>query len=189
MDVAVLGATLVTGVDGTTLGLARAWAERDCLLVFLRHFACPSCSALAAELAPRVPELGALDVGVWIVGAGSPEAAAAFRTRLRLDDPRVELVVSPDLAAYRAAELVRSRRATYGPRSLWAALCLYALGHGAKRRPDDGDVTQQGGVAFVLRGGVLAWHHANRDLGDHLSLNDIVDRALARAAARSGALV
>jgi peroxiredoxin len=185
---AKLGDVVVKDRQGHEVALGRFWAESDCLFVFLRHFACPSCSAMVTALLPRVPELAGLGVRVVLVGAGSPEAANAFAARMELDGGHVELVTSDDLAAHRAAELVRSSWSTYGPRSVFTSLYLYALGHWAPRRADDGDVTQQGGVLYMTREGRVAFHHVDRDLADRASLNDVVEAALRSAFARAEAL-
>ena len=188
-SLSLLGAVEVLDAEAAPVPLASFWAQRDCVLVFLRHFACPTCSELVGALLPRLPELSALDVGVVLVGAGSPAACDAFSTRMRLDGGELTLVTSPDLAAHHAAGLLRSRAATYGLRSLWTSLALYALGHFARRRPDDGDITQQGGMLYVRRGGELAFQHRNRALGDEASPSEVVELALRMALEGADALV
>jgi hypothetical protein len=65
------------------------------------------------------------------------------------------------------------------------SLALYAQGHFARRADDDGDVTQQGGLLYVRRGGEVLHRHAERTLADAPDLNALFAIALARAADRS----
>ncbi len=184
-----IGEVEVLRRDGSSVALGRFWRENDCMVMFLRHFACPSCSARLTAFLPRLHELVDLGVGVVLVGAGSVRALGAFAARMRLDEGPVELVVSPDLAAYRAAGLERSRWSAFGPRSVAAAIALYVGGHGAARADDDGDVLQQGGVLYVTRAGEVAYRHADRHLGDGPDWPALFQAALASAAARPGVLV
>jgi peroxiredoxin len=171
--------------DGSDVVLSSFWQESDCLLLFLRHFACPSCSVRLTKLLPRLHQLRGLGVRVAIVGLGSTRALRTFAARMKLDGGDIDLVVSPNLEAHRWAGLARSKWATYGPRSVAASIAFYVLGHGATRHEDDGDVLQQGGVLFLKKGGRIAFRHADRDLFDGPELSDAVQAALASAAERS----
>ncbi|MBL9026821.1 MAG: AhpC/TSA family protein [Myxococcales bacterium] len=175
--------------DGSVVFLSSFWAQQPAALFFLRHFACPSCSVRLQKLLPRLHELVDLGVRVVLVGLGSVRALSAFAARMRLESGSLSLVVSPDRSAYEAAGFARSALSTYGPRSVVASLALYALGHGASRADDDGDVTQQGGVLYVERGGRVAYRHAERSLADAPDLNALFRVALRSAAENSGALV
>jgi peroxiredoxin len=183
------GDVTVIRADGSDVVLSSFWEDADCLLLFLRHFACPSCSVRLSKLLPRLHQLRALGVRVVIVGLGSTRALRTFARRMKLDGGGIDLVVSPNLEAHRWAGLSRSKWATYGPRSVAASIALYVLGHGATRHEDDGDVLQQGGVLFVRTGGEIAFRHADRDLADGPELSEAVQAALASAAERSDAPV
>ncbi|NUO49335.1 MAG: hypothetical protein HOV80_10810 [Polyangiaceae bacterium] len=183
------GDVTVIGADGSDVVLSSFWQDSDCLLLLLRHFACPSCSVRLGRLLPKLHQLRDLGVRVVIVGLGSTQALRTFAARMKLGGGDLDLVVSPDLAAYRWAGLSRSKWATYGPRSVAVSIALYVLGHGATRHEDDGDVLQQGGVLFVKKGGTIAFRHADRDLADGPELSEAIQAALVSAAERSDALV
>jgi peroxiredoxin len=184
-----IGEVEVLRRDGSPVALGHFWKSRDCVVMFLRHFACPSCSARLTALLPRLHELIDLGAGVVFVGPGSVRALGAFAARMRLEEGPIDLVVSPDLSAYRAADLERSRWSAFGPASVAASIALYVTGHGATRHDDDGDILQQGGVVYVTRDGAVGWRHADRHLGDEPDWSALFQVVLASAAARPGVLV
>jgi peroxiredoxin len=172
--------------DGSPLRAGSLWEDRACLLLFLRHFACPSCSVRIERTLPRAAELTRLGVRVVLVGCGSRAALARFEARLQLAASRVELVVSPDGALYRAFGMVRSRWGTFGPRAALGAAWLYATGHYAERHDDDGDVVQQGGLVLVARGGAVKHRHVEQSLVDGYDPSEAVGEILRLVAAEAG---
>lgn len=177
---AALADAVVLDAAGGAHRLGDAWAERDALIVLVRHFACAGCGAHVAALRPRLPELAALDVGVTLIGSGSPAQLAAFVEREALASHPIELRTDPTRATYAAAGLARSRWGTAGPRAVAALLALGLRGH-RNGRPQ-GDLWQQGGTLYVARGGALVFRHAAAHLGDHAELGDLLDVALRRRA-------
>lgn len=172
---------------GQGRALATAWAERDAVVIFVRHFGCAGCAEHVAELRPRLDELGALGVATALVGNGSPAQLAAFREREKLDGHALETFTDPTLAAYRAAGLERSLAGAIGPRALGNLAALMSRGHAnGKTR---GDLRQQGGTLYVRRGGELAFHHASARVGDHARVASVVQIALAARAAAADGLV
>lgn len=172
--------------DGSKLRAGSLWQDRACLLVFLRHFACPSCSVRLERTLPRAAELARLGVRVVLCGCGSPSALARFEARLRLEASRVELVVSPDGALYRAFGMARSGWGTFGPRAAFGAVWLYATGHYATRHADDGDVLQQGGVVLIAKGGAILHRRAEQSLVDAYDPSEAVGEVLRLVAAEAG---
>jgi hypothetical protein len=146
------------------------------LLVFLRHFGCVGCEAQIASLMPRQPELSDLGVRIVLLGNGSPAHARAFVDRWALGERPVTVVTDPTLGTFRAAGLVRSTWATFGPRALFSE--LLAIGAGQRPRRRDGDRFQQGGALLLDATGAVAFFHANRFVGDCVSLADVVDAAM-----------
>jgi peroxiredoxin len=173
---AALADAIVRDGTGGEHRLGDAWATRDALVIFVRHFACAGCAEHVAALRPRLAELAQLDVGVIVVGSGTPDQLAGFIEREAI----ATAFTDPTLAAYRAAKLVRSRWSAYGPRAL-AQLARALLRGFANGRPQ-GDPIQQGGTLYVARDGVLRFYDRAEATGDHASLGDVVDVALARRA-------
>ena len=76
-----LAESVVRDAAGAGHRLGDAWATRDAVVVFVRHFACTGCAEHVAALRPRLAELARLAVDVAIVGSGTPDQLAAFAER------------------------------------------------------------------------------------------------------------
>jgi peroxiredoxin len=153
------------------------------LLVFVRHFACPSCSSTAHAFAARAAEIAALGARLVIVGNGSPAALSGFLERVGLP-PTAAAVTDPSLRAHEVAGMLRSKWATFQPRAALRSIGLYLSGHYAKRRADDGDLDQQGGVLLFGAAGLL-FEHRNHFVGDDADPSDVVAALLSESAARA----
>jgi AhpC/TSA antioxidant enzyme len=178
-----LAASRVLDGAGRPRPLGDSWAGGACLLSFLRHFGCTGCSEHVTELSPRLLELSALGVRTVFVGNGAPHFIEGFVERHALADKRVEVVTDPTLGAFRAAGLLRSAWATFGPRSIVDELrgLSRGLGFGGMK----GDQLQQGGSLIVDASGVVAFYHRSESLGGHASAADLLDVAMRLAAARA----
>ncbi|MFN0245706.1 MAG: AhpC/TSA family protein [Kofleriaceae bacterium] len=178
-----LGAARVVTAANKVRSLGESWAERDAVVIFVRHFACAGCSAHVADLRPRLEEIAGLEVTCVLVGNGTPDQLAGFTEREKLDGYPIELVTDPSRAAYLAADLERSWIGTTGPRA--AANFVGLLARGYRNGRPQGDLNQQGGTLYVTREGVLGFYHHSARLGDNASVTDVVDIALARAVERA----
>ena len=180
-----LASAQVSDVRGATHVLGETWAERDVVLVCIRHFACIGCAEQVAVLRPRLAELAQLAVDVVIVGSGNAEQLAAFVEREALAEAHVQCFTDPSLAVYRAAGFARGWWSTFGPRAL--AQSARAFLHGHRNGRAQGDLLQQGGTLYVRRGGELAFYHRAASLGDHARIADVIDVALAARAVEASA--
>ncbi len=164
---------------GKAHALGSYWERQPCVVVMLRHFGCVGCDLTVTELAPRLAELEAAGARTLLLGNGPPDAIAGFVERQRLADKPVEVLTDPTLGAFRAAGLVRSAWATYGPRSIVDYLRAIAAGFLPRRTV--GDVLQQGGALVVDAGGRVVFRHVATHLTDHADAADLVDAALGLA--------
>ncbi len=57
-----LASAKVSDDHGSEVELATFWRETPAVIVFLRHFGCPCCSAQMTELSPRLDELHCLGI-------------------------------------------------------------------------------------------------------------------------------
>ena len=176
---AALAACEVITATGTR-ALGTSWAERDCVLVCIRHFACIGCAEQVTALRPRLHELERLRVAVVICGSGSADQLAGFVEREQLARTDVECVTDPTLGVYLTLGFQRSFWGTYGPIALGQASRAWLNGH--SNGAAEGDLYQQGGVLYVRRGGEVAFYYRAKRLGDHARLVDVVDIALAARA-------
>ena len=148
---------------GTAVELGSLWRDKPAVLVFMRHFGCIHCRDHVAELLALRPAIAAR-AEMFLIGNGSPSFIAGFRDQTGWPGA---IYTDPSLAAYRAAELVRSVGATLDPRSLGNA--ARALFRGARQGRTQGDQWQQGGVVVVDTAGTVRWRHASNRPGDNAS--------------------
>ncbi|HST55213.1 MAG TPA: peroxiredoxin-like family protein [Solirubrobacteraceae bacterium] len=156
---------------GEQVELASLWSERPAALVFLRHYLCVQCRVGAMEL-ERDRHLLPSDPNVWLLGMGTPVQAQAFRQQTGVGFP---ILLSPDLAAYRAMDLPRgSLRQVFGFAAQRVAR-RRAKGIGLEREAEGGnrpkarpeqDWHQLGGAFVFARGGEVVWSHRARHAGD-----------------------
>ncbi len=151
------------------------YATQPCLMVFLRHAACPSCAAQVAELAPHLATLRRARVRVVLVGILEPSRLLTFGERLRLEDAQVDLVTDASLACHRAAGLVSTIWGTLRPASIVAALRLYRHNGIQLRQEGDGDINQQGGALLLDSGGQVVLHHVSKHLGDRVDMQRLAE--------------
>jgi peroxiredoxin len=156
------------------------WTDRRCLLVFLRHLACPACSEQVSLLSPHLPELRDAGVRIVLVATSTPERIPAFAKRMHLESAQIDVVTDPTLRTHQSAALVRSLWSTFNPRSVRSSIALWANGHYVTRDPGDGDVLQQGGALLVDAGGAVLFHHANEHVTDHVPMNEVCEIAFLR---------
>jgi len=159
--------------------LGSFWEKQPCVVVMLRHFGCIGCDVTVTELAPRLGELHAAGARTLLIGNGEPAAIDGFVERHALADRPVDVVTDPSLEAFRAAGLLRSAWATFGPRAI--VDYVRAMGAGFVPRKVAGDLLQQGGALVVDAGGRVVFHRASKSLSDHADGSDLVDAALALA--------
>jgi peroxiredoxin len=157
-----LGGLVVQDERGAPVELASFWRARPAVLVFMRHFGCIHCRDHVAELLGARAAIAAAGADVVLIGNGSPSFIAGFREQTGWNGP---IYTDPSLAAYRAAELVRSVGATLDPRSLGKA--ARALLRGQRQGRTQGDPWQQGGVVLVDTDGTIRWRHASSRPGDN----------------------
>jgi peroxiredoxin len=141
--------------DGHTLASLRA--RGPLVLVFLRHFGCPLCQEMVADVAARRAAM--TDSGTTVVFVHMhPEAqAAAFFARYGVSD--LERVSDPERTLYRAFGVPRARPTSWlSMGSLRHYLAAIRRGHLPKLV--GGDLTQMPAVVRIVDGRI------DRDLRD-----------------------
>jgi NAD(P)-dependent dehydrogenase (short-subunit alcohol dehydrogenase family) len=103
-------------------------------------------------------------IEVVIVGNGNRDFAEDFREEFGIEG---QLLVDPDLHAYRAAGLRRGRREIVSARIFGNA--IRAFRSGARQTAIQGDPWQLGGVFVIAPGGELRFEYRSVAAGDHAS--------------------
>jgi peroxiredoxin len=137
--------------------LASLAARGPLLLVFLRHFGCPLCQEMVADVASRRAAMAASGTTVVFVHMHPESQAAAFFARYGVCD--LQRVSDPERTLYRAFGVPRAR-----PTS-WLSLgslrhYLSAIRRGHLPKLVGGDVGQMSAVVRIVDGRV------DRDLRD-----------------------
>lgn len=118
----------------------------------------------------RIDEIREAGSELVVVGNGDARYARAFRDEVGLD---AQLLVDPDLRAYRAAGLRRGRVEALSPRMPLNALRALLAGH--RQRWVQGDPWQLGGVFVIRPGGELAYRHVSTVGGDHPPVDALLE--------------
>ncbi len=182
-----LAQSIVLDREGRETVLESFWAERPALLLYLRHFGCLCLSAQITELAPRLDELERLGIRTVFISNGDPHFIDTFIERFLLADKPVDIVTDPSLASFRAAGMLRSWWAIFGPRGLWDGIRATADGH--VNRFGEGDNLQQGGVVLVDPEGQVAWYYRNISMGGHPPSVEIIDAVMRPVLKRTPLLI
>jgi peroxiredoxin len=163
--------------SGERVRLGSFWEDgKPAVILWLRHFGCVGCAQEVTELSPRLDELDRAGARVVLVGNGNREQLEGFTQRHGLADAHVVTATDPSLETYRAAGLMRSAWATFGPRSILDLARAMTAGH--MHRGVEGDETQQGGALVVDARGVVRLLHDNHSIGDYVSASDVVEAVL-----------
>ena len=119
------------------------------LCIFLRHWGCAECCFLLHSLTPRLPELIELDVRIILVGLGSIEGIAEFRSKHKLKKSSVFIVTDPTLSIHKQTGLEYGHWKVRGFKGLYNRIKLNIQGF--QSEAVDGDTLQQGGALLFNR--------------------------------------
>lgn len=91
----------IAALDGPDIQLREWWtrSRNGLALIFLRHYGCPFCREHARQVESHKAEFAGAGIDVVLIGCGTLEEAAAFRSDLGLTLP---IGNDPDRDAYRA---------------------------------------------------------------------------------------
>jgi peroxiredoxin len=140
----------ITTASGATLDALAA--RGPLVLVFLRHFGCPLCQEMVADVAARRAAMTASGTTVVFVHMHPEPQAAAFFARFGVQD--LERVSDPARTLYRAFGVPRATPSSWFHPGTWASYFRSIVrGH---HRPGyvGGDVGQASGVVRLVDGRV-----------------------------------
>jgi peroxiredoxin Q/BCP len=155
------------------------------LLVFLRYASCPMCLLHVRELQQRYAELRSAGIEVIAVFHSPPRRIARHAGRLGLPFP---VVADPSFALY----------ARYGVGSSWIGLTAsafmpslyvafaHAMRSGFWGGAIDGEAARMPADFLISSEGTVCAAHYGRTIGDHLSLDEVLQIAAAEPPAPAG---
>jgi len=162
--------------NNQSLALGSLLEDRVAVLVFLRHFGCIACSEHVSEWKPRLREFDRIGARVIFIGNGEPKHLAGFINKVGLADEPASAYTEPSQKLHRAIGLVNSVGSTVGPGAVFNALRAFSRGH--LQTSVEGDAMQQGGLLITQPGGVVAYIHRERQLGDYLDVSEVLERVI-----------
>jgi peroxiredoxin len=171
MDVARLGALVLTGTDGARHRVGDLWDQRPVVLVFLRHFGCLLCREHAAQLREHYEQIQALGGEVVAVGTGDERYAKAFVADDAIPFP---VLLDDDGAAAQAASVrtIPFLQLLFDPRSWPGGVRARRAGFRIHRSGQR--VTQLGATFVIGPGPTVRYAHIDRHSADHAPLDAVL---------------
>jgi alkyl-hydroperoxide reductase/thiol specific antioxidant family protein len=120
------------------------------------------CREHVVQLHREIDSIHRLGAELIVLGNGAPHFVAGFRETTHYDGP---IYCDPQRAAYRAAELKRSRLLNFTPMA--AARAVRTLARGFRQGRVQGDDAQQGGVVVIRSDGEILYYHQSSGAGDN----------------------
>ncbi|MGA9859742.1 MAG: peroxiredoxin-like family protein [Solirubrobacteraceae bacterium] len=161
--------------DGRPVALGQLWSVRPAAIVWLRHYGCLYCRAHARAIQGAADDFAAAGIDPVLIGMGTAENAAEFRSHLELDLP----------------VLADRRRVSYGvvgarmggitglasPRVLLRAVPTMLRGQVRQGRTV-GHPAQLGASAVIAPGGEVLFHHIAHDASDNAAPEALLGAAV-----------
>ncbi len=162
---------------GQPVRLSSLWQKQVLILAFTRHFGCPQCKEMLAELSELRPRLTAGKLGLAIVTQAEPQAAQAFCAQ---HAPGLACLADPARLAYQAYGLGRASlfQSVLSPRVMKSNQRLEReKGWKPEMPPSGQDAFQMSGTFVIGTDGRIRLPYYYDDIADHPSA-DLLLRGL-----------
>lgn len=153
--------------EGEPVLLSSLWEGKVLVLAFIRHFGCPQCKEMLAQLELVKPELVEKGLSLAVVTQGKPEETRVFCGE-RI--PGVTCLSDPERKAYRAYGLGRGKmRQTVLSWRVMRANRILAKRKGWKPEmpPEGQDAFQMSGLFIIGPEGRIRLPYYYEDIADH----------------------
>lgn len=153
--------------EGEPVLLSSLWEGKVLVLAFIRHFGCPQCKEMLAQLELVKPELVEKGLSLAVVTQGKPEETRVFCGE-RI--PEVTCLSDPERKAYRAYGLGRGEmRQTVLSWRVMRANRILAKRKGWKPEmpPEGQDAFQMSGLFIIGPEGRIRLPYYYEDIADH----------------------
>lgn len=155
--------------DGAPARLSTFWQGQVLVLAFTRHFGCPQCRELIAQLVELKPDLTSRGLNLVLVAQGTPETVRTFCAERA---PGITCLADPVLKAYQAYGLgqaslfqsVLSRRVIQSNQRL-----EQEKGWKPELPPPGQDAFQMSGIFVIGPEGRIRLPYYYDDIADHPS--------------------
>lgn len=145
------------------------WDQGQVIVIFIRHFGCPSCKAHVSDIWKQRSKLK--NKRIIFIGNGQPSMIKGFKEEI--NSPGAEIYTDPSLETFEACGLKRGLRYLMNFRSMKSILDLKRKGHEMSSWDEQlGDKTQLGGILAFKKPGELLYHYVSNYVGDFDNSND-----------------
>ncbi|MEW5720340.1 MAG: peroxiredoxin-like family protein [Chloroflexota bacterium] len=168
----------------TLIRLSSLWKEKTVLLVFTRHFGCPQCKEMLAQIVAERAEIE--QSGLTIVAVTQGESAATMEF-CQQHAPGVMCLADPERKAYRAYGLERGSlwQVIFSPQVLLGTLRAWRRGHKTELPPRGQDVRQMSGLFIVGTDGKIRLPYYYDTIADHAPADLLLRGVLATSWTKS----
>lgn len=148
--------------DGSDIRLSELWQKGSTILTFIRHFGCPACRAMLAELEANKAHLEARGLQVVAVGMGTPKTTDKFVQEMGVTFP---VLADPRRTAYEAYRLMKMHWREQLRPAEFLKTTQNLLKHGGGSNEGQ-DVMQLGGTFIINSKGIVTYAHTNKAVSD-----------------------
>jgi len=139
------------------------WEQSQVIIIFIRHFGCPSCKAHVSDIWAQKDKLK--DKRIVFIGNGQPNMIKSFKEEIRAPD--AEIYTDPSLETFEACGLKKGLRYLVNFKSMKSMMALKKKGyHMSEWEDGNGDKTQMGGILAFKDPGLLTYHYVSEYLAD-----------------------
>lgn len=157
---------------GSEIPLSCLWSQSPTLLVFLRHFGCPFCLELVAQLREIKEDFLARGVLVALISLSPPKRTQRFCQDKQLMQAPFACFCDPQRLAYRAFSLGRATVLQFTQGQVFSN-AFKAMMHRHFSVLPQGDPLQMPGIFLVDRCGIVRYVHRYKHIADNPSLAEI----------------
>jgi peroxiredoxin len=151
---------------GEPVWLSTLWSEKTLLLAFTRHFGCPQCKEMLAELVDARTDIEHAGLTLAAVTQGTPAETAEF---CRRQAPGIVCLSDPERKAYRAYGLERGNlwQVALSPQVVVGTARARKRGHHAEMPPKGQDAMQMSGTFIIGTDGRIRLPYYYDTIADH----------------------
>lgn len=172
VDVNAFGNSIVFDNQNKRMKLAHYWKNQPAIFIFLRHFACISCRAHAAQVWKQREQYEAAGARLIFVGNGSPDYIKIFQADLEME--QATILTDPTLESFKLAGFRNGVLALAQLKSILNAAKLASEGYTqTSLNAEGGSHLQLGGVIAINTLNKIVYHFVSEALGDIPKTSDI----------------
>ncbi len=147
------------------LMLGQLWQKQTAVMIFLRHFACISCRAHAAQVWKERAKYQSSGAKIIFIGNGQPVWIEMFREDLGID--KGVILTDPSLNSFKAAGFKSGFFNIVNPKSVINIIKLVGEGHSQNSQSkDSGTHLQLGGILAITPQNKIVYHYSSNSIGD-----------------------